>query len=254
MTQKSPTTWDIKPHKAIRYTPVAWFIDRRAGRRDGDAAIPDPPAAAETADPPAATTPFIEVRRRHFLDRSEREHRYALTDLEPVRRQLAAVRQEIAGTEEKADELRKRLSAIPEKLGEDALNLRNAVEQHIPDELVRTRRQREHDARRGRVQAELDQVLAKLRGLRVEEARLARMIITREQILVTRVRQLHEHTLRRCATYKHHLVRKHPDGPALIPFLDLALPILPDWLPLRDPAAGAADLMAGPRRPPRLAA
>lgn len=255
MTQKSPTTWDIKPHKAIRYTPVAWFIDRRAGRRDGDAAIPDLPAApAETADPPAATTPFIEVRRRHFLDRSEGERRDMLTDLEPVRRQLAAVRQEIAGTKEKADELRQGLSAIPEKLDKDALNRRNAVEQHIPDELVRTRRQREHDARRGKVQSELDQVLAKLRGLRIEEARLARMIITREQIRDTRVRQLHEHTLRRCGTYKHHLVRKHPDGPALIPFLDLALPTLPDWLPRHDPAAGAADPIAGSRRPPRLAA
>ena len=73
------------------------------------------------------------------------------------------------------------------------------------------------------------------------------MIITREQILATRVRQLHEHTLRRCGTYKHHLVRKHPDGNALIEFLDLALPTLPGWLPRHDPDTGPADHMAGPR-------
>ncbi len=245
MTSKSSTTWDTKPHKAILYTPVAWFIDRHAGRGDGDAAIPDLPVCpAETAEPPAATTPFIEVRRRHFLDRSERERRHMLNDLEPVHRRLAEVRQDIEGTREKVAELRERLAAIPEKLDEDAVTKRNAVEQHAPEELVRARRQREHDARRAKVQAELDQALAKLRGLRVEEARLTKTIAIREQILATRVRQLHDHALRRCGTYKHHLIRKHPDGNALIPFLDLALPTLPDWLPRHDTDTGPA----GPRR------
>ena len=242
MTRKSSTTWDTKPHKAIRYTPVEWFADRRAGWRDGDAAIPDLPAGS--IDPQPAATPYLEIRRRHFLDRSEREHRHMLNDLEPVHRRLAEVRQDIAGGEEKVDEIRARLAAIPEKPDEAALTKRNAIEQHAPEELVRARRQREHDDRRAKVQAELDQALAKLRGLRVEEARLTRMIITREQILATRVRQLHDHALRRCGTYKHHLVRKHPDGNALIPYLDLALPALPDWLPRHDTATGPA----GPRR------
>jgi hypothetical protein len=255
MVQNSSTTWDAKPHKAIFYSPLAWLIDRRAGRGDGDAAIPDLPAGpAETAEPGSATTPFIEIRRRHFLDRSEREHRHMLNDLEPVHRQLATVRQGIAGGEDEVGELRKRLSAIPEQLGEAALTRRNVVEQHIPDELVRSRREREHEARRAKVQAELDQAAARLRGLRGEDARLARMITNREQLLATRVRQLHEHTLRRCGTYKHHLVRKHPDGQALIPFLNLALPILPDWLPRHDPDTGSAYSTTGTRRPPRLAA
>ena len=249
---KSSTTLDAKPRKAIFYGPAAWFIDWHAGWRDGDAAIPDPPAGPMGSDDPeAATTPYLEVRRRHFRDRAEREYRHMLNELEPIRRQLAAVGQDIAGAEEKADEIRQRLDAIPEKLDEAALARRNAVEQHIPAELVRARRQREHDARRAKVQAELEQALARLRGLRVEEARLTKMIATREQILATRVRQLHEHTLRRCGTYKHHLVRKHPDGQALIPFLDLALPALPDWLPHHDPDTRSAT---GPRRPPRLAA
>jgi hypothetical protein len=249
MTPKSSPAWATKPHKAIFYSLAARFADWRAGRRDGDAAIPDPPAGrAETADPGSVTTPYLEVRRRHFLDRSEREHQHALNDLEPVRRQLAAVRQDITGAEEKVAELRARLEAIPGKPEEAALTRRNAVEQHIPAELVRARRQREHDARRAKVQAELDQALARLRGLRVEEARLTRMITTREQILAARVRQLHEHTLRRCGTYKHHLVRKHPDGQELISYLDLALPALPDWVPCHDPDA------ARPDRPPLRAA
>lgn len=249
MTRKPSTTWDTKPHKPIRYGPLARLADRFAGVSNGNAAIPDVPAGpAETADPQAATPPYLEIRRRHFLDRSEREHRHMLTDLEPVRRQLAALRQDIAGSQEKAAELRKRLEAIPERPDEATLTRRNAVEQYTDEALVRARRQREHDARRGKVLAELEQAAAKVRALRVEEARLTGMIAAREQILAARVRQLHEHTLRRCATYLHHLVRKHPDGNALIPFLNLALPILPDWLPRHDPDTGAADRAAGPRR------
>ena len=38
-----------------------------------------------------------------------------------------------------------------------------------------------------------------------------------------------EHTLRRWRTYERRLFRKHPVGAALIPFLNPALPILPDW-------------------------
>lgn len=83
-------------------------------------------------------------------------------------------------------------------------------------------RQREHDARRAKVLAEEQQAVDKVRALRVEKARLAEMI-------ATRVRQLHEHMLRRWATYQRHLVRKHPVGAALIQFLHPALPTLPDW-------------------------
>ena len=252
MTRRPSTTWDTEPHKPIRYGPTARLADRFAGRGDGNAAIPDLPAGpAETTDPQAAATPYLEIRRRHFLDRSEREHRHMLTDLEPVRRQIAALGQDIAGGDEKAAEICKRLEAIPEKLDEAALTRRNAVEQHTPDELVRARRQREHDAKRAKVLAEEQQATDRVRALRVEEARLVGMIAAREQILAARVRQLHEHTLRRCATYRHHLVRKHPDGNALIPFLNLAMPTLPDWLPRHNPA----DRAAGHHRPsPRLAA
>jgi len=249
MTQKAPTTWDTKPHKPIPYGPFARLADRFAGRGDGNAAIPEIPAGpADTADPPVVTTPYLEIRRRHFLDRSEREHRHMLTDTEPVRRDLAAIGPEVAGHEEKAAALRKRLDEIPEQPDEAALGHRNAVEQHADEALVRARRLREHAGRRGKVQAELDQTLAAVRALRVEAGRLTGLIASREQILATRVRQLHEHSLRRCATYRHHLVRKHPDGSALIPFLDHALPTLPDWLPRPDPNAGPADQTAGPRR------
>jgi ABC transport system ATP-binding/permease protein len=246
MARKSSTTWDTKPHKPIIYGPVARLADWFAGRGDGKAAIPALPVGpAEVIDGQAGRTPYLEIRRRHFLDRSEREHRHMLSDLEPVRHQLAAVRRDIAGSEEKVAELRKRLDSIAPVPAEEVLASRNVVEQHIPDELVRARRQREYDARHAKVQADLEQAAAKLRGLRVEEAQLAGMIITREQILAARIRQLHEHTLRRCGTYTRHLVRKHPDGAALIPFLYLARPGLPDWFQHRTKDAGLPTTLPG---------
>jgi len=256
MTRKPPTGWDTKPHKPVFYGPLARLADRFAGSGDGHAAIPDLPAGpAQTAEPQVATTPYLEIRRRHFLDRSERERRNMLTDLEPVHRQLAALRAGIAGGNDQVAAIRERLGAMPEKPDEAALTCRTVVEQHADETLVRARRQREHDARRARLVTEEQEAVAKVGGLAVEEARLAGLLSTREQILATRVRQLHEHTLRRCATYRHHLVRKHPDGSALIPFLDLALPVLPDWLPRQPPQPGPADQAAGPHRAsPRLAA
>lgn len=76
---------------------------------------------------------------------------------------------------------------IREQLDEPALTRRNAVKQHSPEELVRARRQHERDVRPGRVLTELEQAAARQRGLRVEEARLVKMISTRGQTLGARV-------------------------------------------------------------------
>src|ERR1022692_4173863 len=72
------------------------------------------------------------------------------------------------------------------------------------------------------------------------------MITTSRQALATRVQELHDHAMRRCATYLNHLVRRHPHGPALISFLSPALPSLPDWLPDPDADAEPADITPPP--------
>jgi len=239
MARRPSTTWDTKPHKPIFYGPVARLADRFAGRGDGKAAIPALPVGpAEVIDAQAGTTPYLEIRRRHFLDHSEREYRQMLIDIEPVFRQLAALRQDIVAVGEKVTEIRERPGSIPPVPAEAVLASRNVAEQRADEVLVRARRQREHDARRAAVLAEEQQAVEKIRALRIEEARLTEMIAAREQILATRVRQLHEHALRRCGTYMRHLVRKHPDGAALIPFLYLARPALPDWFQHRTQGSG----------------
>jgi hypothetical protein len=238
MARRPNRAWDAKPVRPIFYGLVARGADRLAGKGDGNGAIPPlPTGSVEEPDPHDGMTPYLEIRTRHFRDRAERERRHMLNDLEPVYRQLAALRQQIAGADEKVTDIRKRLDSIPETPSEEALGSRNAVEQHADEALVRARRRREHLAYRSKVVAEEREAVEEVRRLRVQEAELTGAITARKEILETRVRQLHEHTLRRCGTYRRHLVRKHPDGPALIRFLNLALPRLPDWLERREPGA-----------------
>lgn len=245
MARRSFTTRGNKPDKPISYGLLARLADRRAGRSDGRAGVPVLPViSAEATGTHAGTTPYLEIRRRHFLDWAEREHHRMLTDLADTYRMRAEVRQKIVGANEQTAAVRKLLESIPEIPAEAVLVSRNVVEQHIHEAAVRARRQREHYAMRAEVLAQERQVVEEIRALRVEEARLAGMIIASEQILDARIRQLYEYSMRRCATYVHHLVRNHSDGPALIPFLHLALPTLPEWSGRRDP--GAEPPMASP--------
>ncbi len=72
------------------------------------------------------------------------------------------------------------------------------------------------------------------RRIRLQKAHVDEVIAVGGRILETRVQQLHHYALRRCATYKRHLLRRHPDGAAIIPLLDSAEFGLPSWL--QDPA------------------
>lgn len=231
MTRKSSTAWDTKPHKPIFYGPIARIADRWAGRRDGKAGIPPLPAEpVEPTDPQIGITPYLEIRKRHFLDRAERERRHMLSDLDQTYRQRAELHQKIVGTDDRAADLLKNLEALPEDPPTEVVEDRNVLEQNAHPALVSARRRREYDARRQAVLDEHQNAVANARALRVTEAQLDETVAVRERILAGRVRQLHEHTQRRCGTYRRALVHKHPDGVAVMPFLDLALPALPGWL------------------------
>ena len=216
----------------MRYGPLARLADIWAARRDGNAGMPPLPSAGAPPSPADARhgiTPYMEVRNRHFLDWAERERRRMLTDMKETKQQRAEVRQKMAGAEEKAASIRKSLENMPQDPPEP--DRRNVVEQHVHEALIRSRRRREWDAQRQRLQALGHQAAEMADRLREQEAELTEMIADREQILDSQVRQLHQHSLRRCATYMRHIVHHHPDGNAVIPYLTLTLPTLPDWLP-----------------------
>jgi ABC transport system ATP-binding/permease protein len=218
------------PAKPVFYGPFARLADCWAGTADGRAGQPTVPPDLETAPLRGGATPYQEALNRHFRDRAERERLQADIDEAPTSEQRERVRAQIAAADEKVAERRKRLDAVPETPGDTVLNKRNALEQDTADVLVRARRQREYDADRARLLAAEQEAVNETRTLRIEEARLTEAIAARERIASARVRRLHEHTRRRCATYQRHMVHKHPDGPAVSGILELAPPALPTWV------------------------
>jgi len=230
---------DIGPSKPVKYGLLARLSDRWAARRDGGAGVPPIRPDADPADGRHGLTPYLEIRNRHFLDWAERERRRMLTDLDDTYRARAEIRQQIVGADERAAGFHKLFENMPADPPDPAR--RNAIEQHAPEELIRARRRREFEAERSRLGALEHQAAESAREFRVQEARLSETIAARERVLDSRVRQLHAHSLRRCGTYKRHIVHHHPDGSAVIPHLDLALPALPDWMQNLSSDSGQAN-------------
>jgi hypothetical protein len=200
--------------------------------------LPDPD------NPRHGITPYLEVRNREFRERAERERHRMLTDLQEPRRQRAAIREQIAGEDAKADAVRQLLAGMPPGPAEP--DRRNALELHLPESLVRARREREFVAQRAQIVAQELQARKAASELRVQEARLTEMIAHRKRQMHARVRQVLEYSLRRCGTYMHHIVHHHPDGGAVIPYLTLALPSAPDWLPREAAPEQAQGAPPGP--------
>jgi ABC transport system ATP-binding/permease protein len=234
--RRAPTDWDTKPHKPIFYGPLARLSDVWAGRRDGRLGLPPLPGQDGPPDPSQVRTPYLAIRNHHFLDRAERERRHMQSDLGATYQRLSSLDQEIAEAEQRAAEARKQLDDMPVHAPEQDLKKRTAVEQNAEEALIRARRQREHDKRRAPLMTKDQQAAEAVRALRVQRAQVAGLVCARRRILEGRVRQLHEHTWRRGRTYQRHLVRRHPDGHALLRHLDLAMPTLPAWLTSPDPA------------------
>jgi hypothetical protein len=228
--RQAPTDWDTKPHKPILYGPLARLSDAWAGGGDGKTSLPPLPEHDGPPDPSDGHTPYLAIRNHHFLDRAERERRHMQSDLTITYQRLSSLDQEIAEAEERAAEARKQLDDMPVHPPEHELTRRNVIERHVDEALIRARRQREHDKRRALLITKDQQAAETVRTLRVQRAQAAGVITARVRVLEGRVRQLHEHTWRRSRTYQRHLVRRHPDGQALLPYLELAMPALPDWL------------------------
>ncbi|MEV7042118.1 hypothetical protein [Amycolatopsis sp. NPDC051061] len=211
--------------KALRYGPVARLADRRAGRQDGKSGFPALPVENEFA-----ATPYHGVRQHHLNVFAARELLRQEEDIHPLVRRREELEGEIAGAEEKAADARARLAAVPAVPPEVELTRRNAVESGVDEQLVRTRRQREHDRRRNPLVQEEQRAAEQARALHVELARLLGAIVARKRLTTARIQLHHEHAQRRCRTYERHLVRRHPDGGALIPLLELGRPRLPSWV------------------------
>ncbi|HLK72985.1 MAG TPA: hypothetical protein VKU77_04980 [Streptosporangiaceae bacterium] len=229
MARRSAAAPSDDPDGPLRYTLAARLGDIWAAWRDGRVVMPPLPPPGTPPLPRHGITPYMEVRNRHFLYLAERERRRTLTEIQQDKLSRATVRQRIVTADEKAGALRKSVENMPDDPPD--LDRRNVVELKADVSLIRARRRREWEARRRGLQDQATQAAEAADRLRSQEAELTEAIALAEQHLDSRVRQLHEHSLRRSATYMRHIVHHHPDGKDVIPYLTLAQPTLPGWLP-----------------------
>ncbi len=196
MRDRAKASWDAKPRKPIFYGPFARLADRWAGAQDGRAGIPVLPE-----DSLAVITLYLEIRDRHFLDRAEGERRRHEHDVESLHNQFRALQARIVAADQAAADAGKRLEQIPETPPETLFTTRNAVGQHTDEALIRSRRLRDHHTARGLLVADECQCHQAAAWLRADAAQPSEVIAAKERMLACRVGQLHEYTLRRCATY-----------------------------------------------------
>ena len=180
--------------------------------------------------PAPLTTSYLDILNQSYQDSAENENLIVLRDVADALVRRRALGRDIAARENKSRSIQKQLDAMPEVPDESVLSQRNAIEQHVDPPLVRERRLREYTAVRANVQAAKDRVDQEIQARQVELAKVDETIAVRKHALVIRMTRMRAHAMRRRGQYLRHLMRKHPEGPALVAYFELSSPQLPTWL------------------------
>ncbi|MCD2190209.1 hypothetical protein [Actinomycetospora soli] len=215
------------------YTVAARVADWRRARADGRAGLPSG----------ASGTPTLEELAQDFLARSHRERLRLDVELAPLLESEAALRVRIVETAEAAARAEERVASWPALLDRDQLDLRRGGESLTADDVVRARRAREYEALRRPMVEEITRLQRAASAAREELARVHAAVRAREVVGATRVRRLHAQAMARISAYERHLVRHHPRGDAIGPWLVAQHPRIPGWV--FEAEAGAAST-AGP--------
>jgi hypothetical protein len=242
MARRKRTFWEEKPRKPIRYGLFARIADRSAGWSDGGNGIPQLPTARPEELPAPLTTSYLDILNQSYQDSAENENLTVLRDVADALVRRRALGRDIAEREDKSRSIQKQLDAIREVPDESVLSQRNAIEQNADPLLVRARRLREYTAARAKVQVAKDRVDEEIQARQVELARVGETIAVRKHALVIRVTRMRAHAMRRRGHYLRRLMRKHPEGPALVAYFELSSPQLPSWLEKWPMDDGAAEI------------
>jgi hypothetical protein len=235
MARKAPDRWRKRFGKP-RYPIWQRLADRIAGIRDGKAGIP---ALHEAGN--SALTPYHSILARQFDGAADHERLDMEIDTYTLRGQLNGLSSQIPEAKNEAESSSEQLRQLPATAPEELLKVRNAVELHLPEEVARTRRQREYDQKRTPIVTAESKAWRKLRQLQAERGRVAENIEKIRQIFATRARLHYDHAERRCHTYELHLLRRHPKRAELVTRLPLWRPQLPPWAQENRPDKGSAD-------------
>lgn len=210
--------------KPIRYTAFQQLGDVFHGWRDGQAEIPvRPPGGGHV------TTSHRDVLIRTALDVFAAEEQRYLVESTPGRMKAeAALARRDALTKERADAA-DWLAANTVPPTPPELRRRRYREDHHPESVIVARRGREHRFRTQNAAAWLQQVDARLNAAEADLAAAAAEVDQHRRTAYARILRFHEHTHRRLALYRRHLVRRHPLGAWVNAVLSGPAPEIPGW-------------------------
>jgi hypothetical protein len=204
-----------------------WML-RRQGTRDGRMRRPDPLHLVEPAATPTRALLHAEFAEAAAIVHAEftastAAHRTA-AELARVRRpQLTADLQIAERDLEESDQ------DAPDETADEPPE-RRMGEHFQPDELIRSRRRREHQATSNAPRRRRDALRAELHRTEQEIVTCESRIAEARKRAADEVRRLHGICEREHALYVRALLRRHPEGDLLRDLLDVTPPPLPGWL------------------------
>jgi hypothetical protein len=213
---------------------------RRQGREDGRTRRPDP---LHLVGP--VTTPTRALLHAEFAEAAALVYadctRAAGPDRSAVKVALVRLPQLRADLERAEQDLEQAGRHAPDEAA-DTPPERRMGEHFQPEELIRSRRRREHQATSGAPRRHRDGIRDELRRIEQEIAQREGRIAEIRRRAADRVRELRAKCEREHALYVRALLRRHPEGDLLRDLLDMTPPPLPGWI------AGVSDRIDEERR------
>lgn len=225
-SDRATRRWVSRPRRPILYGPFARFADWLAATRDARAGLPDPDLGDKVG------SPRLEFLDRRARDAEELELLHYSRDTAASVHTLGSLSGVADGARERLADALAELDTMPEHPAEDDLAVRRAGEGRRGTDatVVRTRRMREHQAKRAPMVARVRQERERLASLTEQIAGAQAQADLRFQVAQTRARRIHEHAARRKAAYAARLLRKHPKGAQLNTVLDMGSLEPPSWV------------------------
>ena len=194
-----------------RALPVYWptrirlRLHARADRRAGLPLGMDP-----------ATTPVLQDLLARHGDACERERTWYLADVEPLAVQLGRLEAELVPLRATVAARTADAARLSVPLPGPELTRRLAGEQHLPETLVRQRRQTEHARRVAAAAAAVAQAQRAVDDVLAAQAQLQTRLRHRAEVTRSRVLRYSDSIRRQAAIYRRALARRHPDAEALV--------------------------------------
>jgi hypothetical protein len=237
----APPPENLSPenHDGIQEDPVAFGRSLGASML-ADASRPRHAAATEEAaarddedegQEPVGTPQLLKLRSL-ARDLMSQERLAWLTETQPIRHRLGAVRADIERFVADEQAARSALDLAAVKPTDEDLKERRIAEadpQRRPDRLIRDRRRAEFTRRQFEAEQAHAAAVHRLAQARQDELECQSALERRAAIARARAHWIYEYAWRRVATYWQHLVRAHPYGAYLNARLRPAGPELPQW-------------------------